>query len=456
MTTLVDGHVVTRKGMGLVREVFGQRDLVAMAGRYGVGHTRYPTVGAGTVNDAQPFFTNHPDGVAMAHNGNVTNFASLKTELAQRDHRFVNSECDVELILNVFAAQLAEEEERSDRKYPEGYFRAVASVFERVAGTYSVVGFVVDRGLFAFRDPYGIKPLVFGRREGWTGKGNAPIMFASESAALTASGYRLERDVRAGEAIFVDPDGTLHSRVVGKPDHHPCIFEFIYFARPDSIIDDTSVYHARLRLGEELGRAWVETGRTVDVVIPVPDSSRPAALAMAQHIGVRYREGLLKNRYVNRTFIMPSTENRARSVRRKLSPLKLEIEGKHVLLVDDSIVRGTTSKEIVAMVRRAGAKTVSFASACPPLRYPCVYGIDMSTQGEFIARRHDDIVGIREEIGCDFLLYQTIEGMIRACRWDDRIEHFCMACIDGRYPTGDVTDEVLSRIAAERRACGAV
>ncbi len=278
-------------------------------------------------------------------------------------------------------------------------------------------------------------------------------MFASESAALTAAGYTIERDVKPGEAIYVAPDGTVTTRQVAPAKHYPCIFEFIYFARPDSLIDDVSVYRARLRLGKELAKAWRETGREVDVVIPVPDSSRPAALSIARELDVPYREGLLKNRYVGRTFIMPGSTNRRKSVRQKLATLRLEIEGKRVLLVDDSIVRGTTSREIVSMVRAEGAARVDLAISCPPLRHQCVYGVDMSTRSEFVARRYGSVDAIREAINADFLLYQSIDGMVRGCQWEDRIEHFCMACMDGNYPTGDVTDEVLERIEGERTGC---
>jgi amidophosphoribosyltransferase len=446
-----DGVLHTRHGNGLVSDAFSGDDLRLLTGPWGIGHTRYPTVGAGTLEDAQPFFVNAPYGIAMAHNGNVTNFTDLKANVAKEDRRHINSNCDVEVILNVFAGEL---ERRPGASFVEDLFGSVAGVFQRVKGSYSAVGFVLGKGMFAFRDRYGIKPLIYGVKESpdLVG-GQKRYMFASESAALTAAGFEIERDVRPGEAIFITPEGEFLSCQAADAKHYPCIFEYIYFARPDSLMDDVSVYRARLRLGEELGKAWMKTGREVDVVIPVPDSSRPAALAIAQTLGVPYREGLLKNRYVGRTFIMPGHANRKKSVRAKLATLRLEIEGKRVLLVDDSIVRGTTSREIVSMVRAEGAARVDLAISCPPLKYQCVYGIDMSTRNEFVARRCKDIEGIRKEIAADFLLYQDIDATVRACKWEDRIEHFCKACMDGKYPTGDVTQEVLDRIESERTGC---
>jgi amidophosphoribosyltransferase len=444
-----DGNLNLHKGAGLVRDVFAPETLARLGGPYGIGHTRYPTVGSGTASDAQPFFVNAPYGIAMAHNGNVTNFADLKAEIAHQDRRHVNSDCDVEVILNVLAGEL---ERRSGESFAEDLFSSVAAVFRRVRGTYSVIGFVMGKGMFAFRDPYGIKPLIYGQKEDPDlVEAGRRFMLASESAALTAAGYEIVSDVKAGEVVFVNTAGEVTKRTVARAQHTPCIFEFIYFARPDSLLDDVSVYRARLRLGEELGKAWRETGREVDVVIPVPDSSRPAALSLAHTLGVKYREGLIKNRYVGRTFIMPGHANRKKSVRNKLATLRLEIEGKRVLLVDDSIVRGTTSREIVAMVRAEGAKRVDLAISCPPLRHQCVYGIDMSTRDEFIARRNREVKAIRDAIGADFLLYQTMEGMVRACKWEERIDRFCMACMDGNYPTGDVTEAVLERIEKERR-----
>ena len=445
------------RGMGLVREVLAQEDLRRFEGHMGIGHVRYPTIGGGGVEDAQPFRVNSPFGIVMAHNGNLTNFKPLREELRVKGRRHVGSNCDVEVILNVFADELSKRGHEDDTN-DDAIFDAVGATFDRCRGSYSVVGMIADRGLLAFRDPFGIKPLIYGRKRdghGWR------YMFASESCALVSLGYDVVRDVRPGEALLVRPGQEPESRQVRKANHHLCIFEFIYFARPDSMIDGISVYKARLRLGEALARRWGERDHDVDAVIPVPDSSRPAGQQMASHIGRPFREGLLKNRYIGRTFIMPGNENRRKGIRFKLSPVKLEIDGKRVLLVDDSIVRGNTSEQIISMVRETGATEVHFASSCPPLKYPCVYGVDMSTKKEFIAagRSEDEI---RDAIGADSLLYQDMDDMVEAVRppadaapSGDVPASFCKACMDGHYPTGDVTAEVLQRIEDERLAAAA-
>ena len=438
------------KEEGLVDDVLrdAARRGIRFEGRWGIGHVRYPTVGCGGAEDAQPFLESHPYGIALAHNGNLTNYEPLKAELRDRDRRYVGSNCDAEVILHVLAEEL---KRRPDATYADAMFEAVAGVFRRCRGSYSVVAAVAGHGLVAFRDPYGIKPLVYGER---TGKGDAfpTRMFVSESCSITAAEFKIVRDVKPGEVILVHPDGRLQAKQVAPPNHHPCIFEFIYFARPDSQIDDISVYKARLRLGEELSKEFKKKheGAKVDVVVPVPDSSRPAATEMAARLGKKCREGLLKNRYVGRTFIMPGHEARAKSVRRKLSPVPIELQGKRVLAVDDSIVRGTTSRQIVSLLRENGAKEVHFASSCPPLRHPCVYGIDMQTKKDFIAGRLEEDE-IRKEIGADTLTYQSAEGMLRAVKeGNPDIPRFCMACMDGNYPTGDVDQSVLDRIAGER------
>jgi amidophosphoribosyltransferase len=451
---LFDGRAFhVHKDEGMVDDVvkaFVARGSVR--GNWGIGHVRYPTVGCGGAGDAQPFLESSPYGIALAHNGNLTNYEPLKQELNERDHRYVGSNCDAEVILHVLAEEL---KRRKGTDYSEAVFESVAGVFERCHGSYSVVAAVAGKGLLAFRDPFGIKPLVYGERRA-EGDPFPTRMFVSESCALTASEFRIVRDVKPGEAVLVHPDGRLETRQCAPPRHHPCIFEFIYFARPDSQIDDISVYKARLRLGEELAREFQRKHPQVevDVVVPVPDSARPAAQEMAHRLGKKFREGLLKNRYVGRTFIMPGREKRARSVRRKLSPVPIELEGKRVLVVDDSIVRGTTSRQIVQLLRENGAKEVHFASSCPPLRNPCVYGIDMQTIKDFIAGRLDE-EGIRREIGADTLTYQSMEGMIRAVQeGNPSIGRFCMACMDGDYPTGDVDQAVLDRIAGERERDG--
>jgi len=448
---ICDGRALhLHKDEGMVEDVLkavasrGKR----FSGRWGIGHVRYPTVGCGGPEDAQPFRVDAPHGIALAHNGNLTNFEPLRKELRDEDRRYVGSDCDAEVILHVFAEEMSR---RTKEPFAEAVFRSVAGVFERCRGSYSVVACVAGLGLVAFREPFGIRPLVYGERSD-PGDPFPTRMFVSESCALTASGFRVVRDLAAGEAVLVHPDGRLEARQVAPGNHHPCVFEYIYFSRPDSRIDDISVYKARLRLGEELAKEFQRRhpNAKVDVVIPVPDSSRPAAQEMAFRLGKKCREGLLKNRYVGRTFIMPGPEARSKSVRRKLSPVPIEIEGKRVLVVDDSIVRGTTSRQIVSLLRENGAKEVHFASSCPPLRHPCVYGIDMQTRRDFIAGRLPE-EEIREAIGADTLTYQTMEGMVRAVReGNPSIRRFCSACMDGEYPTRDVDQSVLDRIAGER------
>jgi len=429
-----------RKRFGLVRDAFKDADVAELPGRLGIGHVRYPTVGLGDVGDAQPMFVNCPYGIAMAHNGNVTNFTELSRELAAHEHRQINSSCDVEVILNIFADGLAR---HGDLPFLDACAEAARAVYSRVKGSYSVVAAVHERGLVALRDPFGIKPIVYGRKDGLH-------VVASESCVLDALGAEIVRDLKPGEVFVLDPDGNAQSRQVAPPNHHPCVFEYIYFARPDSLLDDISVYKTRLRLGKHLAELVRARGIEPDVVIPVPDSARPAAQAVAEELGLKLREGLLKNRYIGRTFIMPSQAERRRSVRHKYSPLRLEIEGKKILLVDDSIVRGTTLKGLIQMIRGAGAKAVYVASSCPPIRHPCVYGIDMSVRGEFIADGRDERE-IERLVGADALVYATIPGMLHAASvGNPGIRHFCKACMDGLYPTGDVTEATLQEIESER------
>jgi len=420
-----------------------ERILRELKGNIGIGHTRYPTIGSTSIVDAQPFTINTPFGISMVHNGNITNYKELKKELLKKDLRHLYSTCDVEVILNVFASELQKKNIKKLR--PEHVFNAVKNVFKRVKGAYTVVGFIAQQGLFAFRDPYGIKPGLIGVK----GKGkNKTYMIGSESVVHDVLKYEFRDNIKPGEAIFIDNKMKMHRKVVTKPNHHPCIFEYIYFARPDSVLDKISVYKTRLRLGNALAKQFKNV--KVDAVIPIPETSRTAAITLAYDLGVKYRDGFIKNRYIDRTFIMPDQEQREVSVKFKLNPIKLEFRGKNVLLVDDSIVRGTTSKKIIDIARKAGSKKVFFASTSAPLRYPCVYGIDMSTYDEFIAKKHS-IKKIEKIIGADLLVYQTKEDMIKAAKeGNPNIKHFCTACFDGNYPTGDVTEEMLREIGRER------
>ena len=442
----------SHRGTGLVKEIFDPQRVANMPGRIAIGHTRYPTVGSGTATDAQPLYTNSPYGISMAHNGNVTNFPALKKALSDDDDRRLETTCDVEAILNVFAAALVRR--KRSKTWPEQAFGAMREVFQRVRGSYSGAAIVGGKGLVAFRDPYGIKPAILGRK-----KVNRKTMWcvASESAALTVLGYDIVRDLEPGEVLLINHRGKLDAKVVApksKVQHRPCVFEFIYFARPDSVLDDISVYKARLRLGEALA-AQVRKQPAMDpeVVVPVPDSARPAALECARTLGLVYREGLLKNRYVGRTFIMPGQANRTKNVMAKLTTLPMELQGKRVLLVDDSVVRGTTTRAVIKMVRQAGATAVYVGVASPKIKHPCVYGVDMQRRQEFIARKERTDAGIAKALGADAVTYLPVEAMTKAVRGPTtRVKHFCRACMDGKYPTGDVTPAVLRTIESERSA----
>ncbi len=449
ITTFTDAFHV-KKGLGLVLEVFNQENMSRLKGHLGVGHVRYPTIGGNRGEDAQPFHLTFPVGIAMAHNGNLSNYA----ELVEKDFRHtgvrLNSSCDLEVILFVFARALSERVRPGHKLDKDDVFHAVRAVYSEVRGAYSVVATLADVGMVAFRDPYGIKPICFGEKETEEGKWFA---CASESVVLDVNGYERTLDLGAGEAIFIDEDRVIaHEKLSDKP-HRPCIFELVYFARPDSFLDDISVYKTRVRFGQALAKQWKEGGApTPDVVIPIPDSSRDAALAMALEMGIPYREGLVKNRYIGRTFIMPTQSNRSTSIRRKLNPIPLEFEGKDVLLVDDSIVRGTTSRRIVQMARDAGAKNVYLASCSPPLVAPCPYGIDMASKTEFVATGRGT-PEIAEAIGVDHLMYLDLDAMNEAAKaGNDKIGAFCNACFNGDYPTGDITQERLQAIAGDKQS----
>jgi len=438
------------RGPGLVRDVFRTRDMRALAGEMGIGHCRYPTAGSAFhAGEAQPFYVNSPFGIVLGHNGNLTNWGELKQEMFRLDRRHINTNSDSEVLLNVLAHEL----ERAATGYrvgAEAVFAAVTEVHRRCRGAYAVVAMIAGTGLLAFRDPHGIRPLVIGRRDTPDGP---DWMVASESVALEALGFTLLRDVAPGEAILVDQDGAFASRQCG-PDvaFTPCIFEHVYLARPDSVMDGVSVYEARLHMGEQLAARIREKYRDldIDVVIPVPDTSRPCALELAHGLGLTYREGFVRNRYVGRTFIMPGQTVRKKSVRQKLSAISMEFRDKNVLIVDDSIVRGTTSREIVQMARESGARKVFFASAAPPVRYPNVYGIDMPTRVELIAT--DRTEGeIAREIGADAVIYQDLAALIRAVQAaNPTLGQFETSCFDGKYVTGDVTSEYLGELEVRR------
>ncbi|PKL36766.1 amidophosphoribosyltransferase [Candidatus Peregrinibacteria bacterium HGW-Peregrinibacteria-1] len=434
-----DGKFHFRKAYGLVTDVFTDRHVPRLTGYVGIGHTRYATIGTGDIGELQPFYDSAPFGVMMAHNGNLFNSRELKKEIFEKDHRMVNSDSDGEVILNLFTNALSRFHD--DVITPESVWKAVESVQTRAKGAYSIVAYIGKQGFVAFRDPYGIRPLLMGVRD----KGIAKeYIFASESVTLDILGFDLVGDVGPGEAVFIDErTRTVHRRTVVKKGQAPCVFEYVYFARPDSMIDGISVYKARMRMGQKLAGQIKDAGLDIDVVMPVPDSSRSAALALASELEVKYSEGLVKNRYVGRTFIMPGQEKRKKSIRYKLNPIPLEINGKNVLLVDDSIVRGNTSRQIIEMVRRAGAKKIYFCSYSPPVRYPNLYGIDIATQEELVAAnvKVEDIGAL---IGADELFYGDIDDMKEAClEGNPNIKDMDMSCFDGRYVTGDVTEEVL-------------
>lgn len=439
------------KGKGMVRDAFRTRHMVDLVGNAGIGHVRYPTAGsASSVLESQPFYVNSPYGILLGHNGNLTNSDALRQELFRLDLRHVNTSSDSEVLLNILAHELQVASRSRGQLDSEAVFAAVAGVHRRCRGAYAVVAIIAGYGLLAFRDPYGIRPLIIGRAESL---GGSETLIASESVALDILGFEVLRDVAPGEAVLVDLLGRMESRQCAEnPSLNPCIFEFVYLARPDSMIDGTSVYETRIRMGEQLAEKILSLphAQDIDVVIPIPDSSRPSALELAKRLKVSYREGFVKNRYIGRTFIMPGQAIRRKSVRQKLNPVGVEFRDKVVLLVDDSIVRGTTSREIVQMARDSGARKVYFASAAPPVRHANVYGIDMPTREELIASGRSE-AEICREIGADLLIYQDIEALKTAVRTaNPRLSNFEASCFDGCYITGDITSDYLSSLACER------
>jgi amidophosphoribosyltransferase len=447
IVTQRDRKFFMHKAKGMVRDVFRTRNMRALLGNAGLGQVRYPTAGnAYSEEEAQPFYVNAPFGIVLVHNGNLTNAQALRAELFSADHRHINTESDSEVLLNVFAHEL-EKATRGHPLQPGEVFQAVRNVHRRVRGSYAVIVLIAGHGVLAFRDPFGIRPLSIGRGKDGT------VMVASESVTLQGTGHPLERHVLPGEAVFIDLEGRVHAQqCADSPKLYPCIFEFVYLARPDSVLDGISVYQARLNLGETLAKRVISTvpPNEIDVVIPIPESSRPSAMQLAQLIGIPYREGFVKNRYVGRTFIMPGQGVRKKSVRQKLNAIASEFSGRNVLLVDDSIVRGTTSQEIVQMARDAGARKVYLASAAPPVRFPNVYGIDMPTADELVAHGRS-IEEVREIIGCDALIYQEVEGMKKAIgSLNPKLDGFDASCFDGIYVTGDINAEDIARINAAR------
>jgi amidophosphoribosyltransferase len=446
--TCSGGRFTQRKSEGLVRDVFRQHHMQMLRGSVGIGHVRYPTAGSSGAALAQPFYVNSPYGIALAHNGNLTNSEQLTRELFQDDLRHLNTDSDSEVLLNVFAHELQTLGKLSPT--PEDVFTAVSAVHRRCRGGYAAVGLVVNYGVVAFRDPLGIRPLVVGVRDNGRGE---EYMVASESVALDVLGFTLLGDVAPGEAVFIDMEGQLHQRqCASNPSLHPCIFEHVYFARPDSLMDEISVYKTRMRQGEALGKKILRLRPDlhIDVVIPIPDTSRIAAQSMAYELGIKFREGLMKNRYIGRTFIMPGQSQRKKSVRQKLNPVPLEFEGKNVMLVDDSIVRGTTCRQIIQMARDAGAAQVYFASAAPAVRFPNVYGIDMPSASELIAHGRTD-EEVCELIGADWLVYQDLDDLV-TCSMEGNpgVDGFDCSVFDGNYITGDVDQNYLDRVESLR------
>ncbi|WP_131669021.1 amidophosphoribosyltransferase [Psychrobacter pygoscelis] len=451
IVTLQDGRLYLRKENGMVRDVFMTRHMLRLIGKFGIGHVRYPTAGTSSSAEAQPFYVNSPYGITLAHNGNLTNAASLAESLYKEDRRHLNTDSDSEVLLNVLAHEIQDLDKT--HASADDIFAAVSSMYKRLEGAYGVVALITGHGLLAFRDPNGIRPLIFGER--LAANGGTEYMVASESVALTGSGFSIIRDVRPGEAIFIDLEHNLHTQQCAPAkEYTPCIFEYVYFARPDSIMDNISVYKSRLRMGEKLAQKilheWGEA-HDIDVVIPIPDTSRTSAMELALKLNIKYREGFMKNRYIGRTFIMPGQQQRKKSVRQKLSAVPLEFKGKNVLLVDDSIVRGTTCHEIIQMARDAGAEKVFFASAAPPVKYPNVYGIDMPVRSELIASGHT-VEEVREIIGADRLIFQDLEDLIDAVKdtKHSRVEGFDCAVFNGCYITGQINEAYLDYLQEQR------
>ena len=450
ISTIEEGRLHTRKQIGLVRDVFREKHIEELKGQIGIGHVRYPTAGGASREYSQPLYVNSPYGISISHNGNLVNTEELAKELYKDNYRHLNTSSDSEVILNVFAHEL--QKEGSFNPSPEQIFKAVEKTHLRLKGAYSVLLMISGVGLVAIRDPKGIRPLILGKKD--NDLIGADYMIASESPALSALEFEIEGDLRPGEAVFITPEGELHRKVChNKPSKNPCIFEYVYLARPDAVIDGISVMRSRLRMGQKLGKKILETypNHDIDAVIPIPESSTSSAIEVAKTLNVNYREGFVKNRYIGRTFIMPKQELRKKSVRRKLNPIPFEFKDKNVLLVDDSIVRGTTSREIVEMARSVGAKKVYFASAAPPIRFQNVYGIDMAATAELIAHQRSE-EQIAEFIGADWLIYQDLEDLIESAQaGNPEIKKFETSVFDGNYICGSVTKDYLTNLESDRK-----
>lgn len=451
IVTEQNGAFYLRKNNGMVRDIFTSSHMLHLQGNAGIAHVRYPTAGSSSTAEAQPLYVNSPYGIALGHNGNLTNQEELTQQIFKDDLRHINTNSDSEVLLNVFAHELQAMKKLNPT--PDDIFNTAEKLFQRCKGAYAFVAMIAGHGMIGLRDPNGIRPLIYGSRKDKNGK--TEYMIASESVALDALGFKIIRDVKPGEVIYIDNQGKLHTKICDESrEHTPCIFEHVYFARPDSIIDGSSVYKARLRMGEYLAQKIMRErpNHNIDVVIPIPESSRPCAMELAHHLNVKLREGFVKNRYIGRTFIMPGQAEREKSVKQKLNPISLEFQNKNVLLVDDSIVRGTTSKKIIDMAREAGARQVYFASAAPPIRYPNVYGIDMAVKDELVAynKTEDEV---KNEIGADWLIYQDLEDLIKAVIPNDKEdspEKFDCSVFDGKYITGDIDDLYFAKLKTTR------
>lgn len=447
-----DTRFYPKHGLGLVREIFSPNDIASLKGNMGIAHTRYPTAGGYSEADIQPLWIGSPRGIALAHNGNLVNYPELANEICNQQHKHLNSSIDSEALLLMLGQYLTEGSYADDdEKFFKQLCEAMQHIFQRVKGSYSVVSLVIGKGLVAFRDPHGIRPLAYGERK--RDDGSNDYIFASETTAFYALGFEPKGDIQPGEVVYVNKAGKLFRQVVEARDFKPCVFEYVYFARPDSILDGVSVYQSRLEMGRKLAIRWKKEYPDIvpDVVIPAPFTANTSALSFAHELGVRYSEGLYKNPFIGRTFIMPNQKARSRNVRYKLTPQRTEIENKKVLIVDDSIVRGTTSREIVKMVREFGAKEIYFVSSCPPIKNPCFYGIDMPSRKELIAAFYSQ-EQIREFLGVNYLMYQTEEDLVEAVthRSDHPIKHPCMACMDGQYICKSMTKEKLEKLEEKR------